>query len=254
MFWKRNKDKAAKPAPERNDISEWMVTFVTLLFVSTSLGWSFVVPTGSMESTILIGDHLFVDKLAYQPSGSFTQNLLPYQDVKRGDIIVFKYPLDTRIPYVKRVIGVPGDRIRIQDKQLILNGKAVQEPYKQHVQPDVIAPYRDNFPFDVPIGLNRPSAEIMIRDHVKNGELVVPAGHYFAMGDNRDNSDDSRFWGFVPRENVIGKPLICWWSFQADTTDITGFSLTHIFNVITKFIPNTRWDRQFRIFRGYELQ
>jgi signal peptidase I len=121
-----------KVKQERGAIAEWTVTILLLLFGTTTLVQAFVIPTGSMEDTLLVGDHLLVDKLAYAPSGPISKYLLPYSDVKRGDIIVFRYPVDIRQTFVKRVIGVPGDRIRIENKQLIRNGARVQEPYKYH--------------------------------------------------------------------------------------------------------------------------
>ena len=152
---------------------------------------------------MLIGDHLFVDRLAYSPSGSISKHLLPYQDVKRGDIIVFRYPVDIRQMYVKRVIGVPGDRIRIENKVVHLNGKPLTEPYKVLI-PRQSSTYLNNFPQTPDIPIKQRGLD-MLRATCANGELVVPEGHYFAMGDNRDNSEDSRFWGLVPRENIIGQ-------------------------------------------------
>lgn len=130
---------------QRGTIAEWTVTILLLLFATTSLVQAFVIPTGSMEDTLLIGDHLLVDKLTYSPKGPLSKFLLPYQDVQRGDIIVFRYPEDIRQTFVKRAIGVPGDRIRVVNKQLMLNGKPVQEPYKYH-KTDYFDSYRDNFP------------------------------------------------------------------------------------------------------------
>ncbi|HBY61953.1 MAG TPA: signal peptidase I, partial [Solibacterales bacterium] len=156
-----------------------------------------VVPTGSMESNILVGDHVIVDKVAYSPPGPLSKHLLPYQEVKRGDIIVFRYPLDLRANYVKRVIGLPGDRIRLVNRKLWLNGKPVEEPYVQHKIP-YPDDYRDNFPSGDPSVKLPPRAVSMLEEHVRGGELIVPPGMYFALGDNRDESLDSRYWGFVP--------------------------------------------------------
>ena len=134
-----------KPKQERGAIAEWTVTILLLLFGTTTLVQAFVIPTGSMEDTLLVGDHLLVDKLAYAPPGPVSKYLLPYTDVKRGDIIVFRYPVDIRQTFVKRVIGVPGDRIRIENKQLIRNGARVNEPFKYH-KTEYNDSYRDNFP------------------------------------------------------------------------------------------------------------
>jgi signal peptidase I len=239
----------------RGFIAEWSVTILMLLFGTTTLVQAFVVPTGSMESTVLIGDHVFVDKLAYSPPGSISKYLLPYSDVKRGDIVVFRYPIDIRENYVKRVIGVPGDRIRIENKQVILNGKPLDEPYKVHVR-EFSVPYLDNFPDRPDFPVYEPARK-MLSENVENGELVVPPGNYFCMGDNRDNSADSRFWGFVPRENIVGKPVIIWWSYDAPTSRLADpniISLDHIIDLAQNFFTKTRWDRTFRLVRGHPIQ
>src|ERR1700682_4581831 len=138
---------ASKQEPPRGTIAEWAITILLLLFGTTTLVQAFVIPTGSMEDTLLVGDHLLVDKLAYAPGGSVTKNLLPYSDVHRGDIIVFRYPIDIKQTFVKRVMGVPGDHIRLQNKQVYLNGHLLTEPYVVH-KLDYIDSYRDNFPSD----------------------------------------------------------------------------------------------------------
>jgi signal peptidase I len=238
----------------RGFVAEWTVTIILLLFATTSLVQAFVIPSASMEDTLLVGDHVLVDKLAYAPSDSVSKNLLPYREVRRGDIIVFRYPLNIAEDYVKRAIGIPGDHIKFENKQLILNGKRVKEPYVKYVAsyPDS---YRDNFPADPTVPL-RPSARDMLDNHVVNGELVVPPGFVFAMGDNRDDSDDGRYWGFVPRENIIGTPLIIYWSYEASTQALTNgnIGLDHIFDVITHFFTKTRWSRTFKLTRGYPLK
>jgi signal peptidase I len=237
----------------RGTIAEWTVTILLLLFATTSLVQAFVIPTGSMEDTLLIGDHLLVDKLSYSPKGSVSQYLLPYTDVKRGDIIVFRYPEDIKQTYVKRVIGAPGDRIRIENKQLFLNGRAAQEPYKDH-KTDYIDSYRDNFPSEPNMRVY-PGAELMLNKHVQNNEVVVPDNCYFAMGDNRDSSLDSRYWGFVPRENIIGKPLIIYWSYESSTDRLAGSPLNpdHLKDLAMNFFSKTRWNRTFQLVRGYPL-
>ena len=177
----------APPAPPtRGFIAEWTVTILVLLFGTTTLLQAFVIPTGSMEDTLLIGDHLLVDKLAYAPAGAVSKYFMPYEDVKRGDIIVFRYPVDIQQTFVKRCIGVPGDHIRLVNKQLILNGHPVNEPYVYH-KSGYIDSYRDNFPDSPGFGATE-AAQDMLQNHVVNGEVVVPPGYYFAMGDNRDSS------------------------------------------------------------------
>jgi signal peptidase I len=238
----------------RGFCAEWTVTIILLLFATTTLVQAFVIPSASMESTLLIGDHVLVDKLVYAPQDGLAANALPNREVRRGDIIVFRYPLDIREDYVKRAIGIPGDHIRFVDKQLILNGKPVKEPYVQHSAsyPDE---YRDNFPA-LPAAPLRPRAMEMLRNHVENGELVVPKDYVFAMGDNRDDSDDSRYWGLVPRENIVGTPVVIYWSYDASTQDLTNgnIGLDHIVDVVTHFFTKTRWKRTFNLTRGYPLQ
>ena len=236
----------------RDFVVEWSINIIILLFGTTTLVQAFIVPTPSMDTTVRVGDHLLVDKLAYAPPGSLSRYLLPYTDVKRGDIIVFRYPMDIRQNYVKRVIGVPGDHIRVVNKQVYLNGKALVEPYIQHVFPD-LEPYRDNFPSQ-PAGPVYDRAVEMLRTNVVGGDLVVPEGNYFAMGDNRDNSLDSRYFGFVPRENIVGKPLVIFWSYDAVTEDLVDFTANHFVDLTKNFFKKTRWERTFKLVRGYPVQ
>jgi signal peptidase I len=239
----------------RGFVGEWTVTIILLLFATTTLVQAFVIPSASMENTLLIGDHVLVDKLVFSPPGSLSSKILPYRDVRRGDIIVFRFPLNIKEDYVKRAIGVPGDHIRLMNKQLMLNGHLVTEPYAIHRTP-YLNPYRDNFPANAAEENLPPSALDMLRNHVENGEIVVPSGFVFAMGDNRDDSLDSRYWGFVPRENIVGTPLIIYWSFEAPTADLTNpnIGVDHIVDVVTHFFTKTRWLRTFRLTRGYPLQ
>jgi signal peptidase I len=207
-----------------------------------------------MEDTLLIGDHLLVDKLSYAPSGLLSRHILPYGDVGRGDIIVFRYPVDIQQTFVKRAIGIPGDHIRLVNKQLILNGKPVFEPYVYH-KTEYIDSYRDNFPSDPNVHVVD-SALDMLQNHKQNGEVVVPPGFIFAMGDNRDSSLDSRYWGFVPRDNIMGKPLIIYWSYDAPTEALANptIGLDHIIDLVQHFPTKTRWRRTFRLIHGYPLK
>jgi signal peptidase I len=215
----------------RGFLGEWTVTALLFLFATTLVAQPFVIPTGSMESTLLVGDHLFVDKLAYAPPGELSRHVLPYREIQRGDVIVFRSPEKPSITLVKRVVGVPGDRIEVVAKRLILNGRAVEEPYVQHIDPLTLAG-RDNLP-----------------------EVAVPPGHYFAMGDNRDNSHDSRFFGFVPRENVFGKPWLIYWSYESTTERLAGSPVNpdHLGDLALNFFQKTRWSRTFQLVRGYPL-
>lgn len=242
----------AVPAEEdRSTIAEWTITILLLLFGTTTLLQAFVIPTGSMEDTLLIGDHLLVDKLAYAPPGPLSKFLLPYTPVKRGDIIVFRYPVDIRQTFVKRVVGLPGDRLRIVAKQVYLNGKPLEEPYKFHKSP-YIEDYKDNFPAEPSPHADNRALE-MLEKHVESDEVVVPPDCYFAMGDNRDFSLDSRFWGFVPRANIIGKPLLIYWSYDAPTDRLvnSGIDLAHLKDLAKNFFTKTRWERTFRLVRGH---
>src|SRR5207247_2814549 len=179
---------------------------------------AFKIPTPSMEDNLLVGDHLLVNKFVFGARGSILDSVLPFKDIKRGDVIVFKYPKDLSKHYVKRVIGLPGDHVKIVNKQVFVNGQALVEPYKVHKAPlGVYAEaIRDFFPpkphAQRPYGIDE--GPDWYDGYIHVDEIVVPAGHYFAMGDNRDNSSDSRFWGFVPRENIVGKALVIYWSYE----------------------------------------
>jgi signal peptidase I len=238
----------------RGFIAEWAVTIILLLFATTTLVQAFVIPSASMENTLLIGDHVLVDKLVYAPAGAISKHILPYRPVRRGDVIVFRYPRDISQDYVKRAIGLPGDHIRLVNKQLMLNGHLVNEPYAIH-RTTYIDSYRDNFPSTPDVSLP-PSALDMLQNHVVNGEVVVPPNCIFAMGDNRDDSLDSRYWGFVPMENIVGTPVVIYWSFEAPTQDLTNpnIGFDHIVDVITHFFTKTRWSRTFKLIHGYPLK
>ena len=252
-LWSRYKEISREV--HRGFIAEWTVTIVLLLFATTTLVQAFVIPSASMQDTLLIGDHVLVDKLVYAPSSGSAPHLLPYREVRRGDIIVFRYPLDISQDYVKRAIGLPGDRIHLEAKKLWLNGHPVDEPYVVHSTP-YINEYRDNFPLGHPDAGVMPRAIDMVRDYAVNGDLVVPKDFIFAMGDNRDDSADSRYWGLVPRDNIVGTPLIIYWSFEAPTADLVdpNIGIGHILDVIIHFPTKTRWGRTFKLIHGYPLR
>ncbi len=242
---------------ERNSIAEWAVTIVFLLFGTTTLCQAFVIPTSSMEDTLLVGDHLLVDKLAYAPRGELTRHLLPYEQPAHGDIIVFRYPPDLSQTLVKRLIGMPGDHIRIANGVVYRNGIRLNEPYAYHKY--AYDPSFDNFPWPccrpVKEELARQAQRDMLVRNRAGGEIVVPANEYFAMGDNRDNSSDSRYWGFVPRGNIIGKPVLIYWSYRASTEELLGNSadslVNHFVDLGEHFFTRTRWERTFRLVRGF---
>ena len=252
---KAAKKRTPKPQPVSGGlnlaIAGWAVNAIVLLFGTTTLVQAFVIPTGSMEDTLLVGDHLLVDKLSYAPAGPLSAHLLPYQQPRHGDFIVFRSPADLKMTLVKRVIGVPGDRIHLVNKQLYRNGVKISEPYT-FFKTDFIDPYRDNFP-SMPAMQVLPGGMDMLEHNVVKGEVVVPPDCFFAMGDNRDNSLDSRYWGFVPRANIIGKPLIIYWSYEASTEALLGptLGIDHMVDVLEHFFTKTRWRRTFKLVRGY---
>jgi signal peptidase I len=255
----RAADKKVPRAPaaahsHRGFIAEWTVTIILLLFGTTNLVQAFVIPTGSMQDTLLVGDHLLVDKLAYAPPGPISKYLLPYEEIKRGDIIVFRSPADLNMTLVKRCMGVPGDRIKLVDKQLYLNGRKLNEPYVCH-STAFIDSYRDNFPDEPDTQVSVHGREMLEHD-VSNGELTVPPDSYFAMGDNRDNSLDSRYWGFVPRDNIVGKPVIVYWSYDAPTEALLNptIGMDHLVDMLEHFFTKTRWGRMFMLVHGTTIQ
>ena len=233
-------------------IAEAAVTLVLLVFITTTLAQTFVIPSQSMEDTLMVGDHILVDKLTYAPSGPISRYLLPYAQVQRGDIVIFRYPEDIQQTFVKRVIGIPGDHIRMENKQVYLNGQPVRESYK-FIRSGYDA-YRDTFP--IPGYSANAGGAQMLEKHVVKEEVVVPDNCYFVMGDNRDSSLDSRFWGFVPRENIIGKPLLIYWSYQTTGDRLTGplMSLDHLKDLGRNFFWKTRWNRTFQIIRPAKVE
>ena len=185
------------------------------LFIITFCMQAFEIPTSSMVNTLLIGDHVFVDRVRLAPKSSFVDKIIPYRDPKRGDVIVFVSPSEPGLFVVKRVIGVPGDRIHLRGGKVYLNGKLQDEPYAIHSLGDY-RPYRDEFPAVPPTREDQlaPDWQITMPDHIQGDDVVVPPNAYFGMGDNRDVSYDSRYWGFIPRENVVGRPMFIYWSFR----------------------------------------
>ena len=241
----RERRAVPKASGIRKLVQEWAVTILLFLFVTTSMVQAYVVPTGSMENNILVGDHMLVDKVGFENGGSnWASYVLPHREVKRGDIIAFRYPEDVRQTYVKRVIGVPGDHIRLLDKQVIRNGQKLDEPYVRHSSPG-IDDYRDNFP-TAPDFYTLGGGREMFAGHVQDGEVIVPPDTLFVLGDNRDNSLDSRYWGFVPSNYVTGKPLVIYWSFDAPTSDYVEWNFRHVEDVALHFFSKTRWDRMLK--------
>jgi signal peptidase I len=229
------------------------------LFILTFLGQNYVIPSGSMENTLLIGDHLLVDRITLAPPTKWMP-LIHSREPQRGDIVVFIKPVPDPdangnpqyLTLVKRLIAVPGDRIDLRDGVVILNGVAQSQPHAQPTTPENYSTFLDEFPAEAPPAIGQvPDSWAMIelpKDTV-NGDLVVPPGKYFMMGDNRHNSLDSRYWGFVPRENIVGRPLFNYWSFvtpddQGDKLGI-GNAVAWMGHVALHFFSDTRWSRTF---------
>ena len=189
------------------------------LFLLTFVLQPFLIPSESMERTLLVGDFLLFNKQIYAPAGSFSRWLLPYRAVQRGDIVVFHHP---HPPYlVKRVVGLPGDRLRIADGQVLVNGVALDEPYAAF-EPAPPNPFRDNFPpGSTPTRRSIPTGGGRCRASPTTASWLCPPGEYFVLGDNRNHSKDSRFWGFVPRQAIVARPLVIYFSLaRPSTTDV----------------------------------
>ena len=248
MSWSKNFSTGDWPTT----IQSVAGTVVIAVFVVTFLLQAFTIPSESMEQTLLIGDYLLVDKFCY--GGTGWNRLLPYRNVKRGDVIVFHYPVNPAQDFVKRVVALPGDRLRLINKRVFVNGTLVREPYVQFINPQRNF-YRDDFPQtgSPDYGVNArwwKEMPKLVEDH----QLIIPDGHYFVLGDNRDDSQDSRYWGFVPRENIIGRPLLIYWSSVTLTNDLSGSPtmgdrLYHLAYAFTHVLQITRWERTFRLVR-----
>ena len=236
---------------------QWFLEIIVIsVFIVTFIAQAFQIPSESMENTLLIGDYLLVDKLHFGKA-DLAGHIMPYDKVKRGDIIVFHYPLDPSVHFVKRVIGIPGDHIRLVDKQVYINGVPMVEPYVRYFRPHDSSPdvlFRDNFPRLVHTvdGLSGDWL-LEMKKLVDAGQLIVPEGSYFAMGDNRDDSLDSRYWGFVPQENIVGRPLLIYWSVRSPVGQVTASTasdkLYQFIYAVSHIIQTTRWDRTLRVVR-----
>jgi len=194
-------EKGFRKSTAREYFESICVAVILALFVRTFVVQAFKIPTGSMENNLLIGDHLLVNKFVFAPTlSSVERAVLPVTAIRRGDILVFKFPEDPERDFIKRVIGLPGETIELRDKKVYINGKGIDEPYVHFL-----------FPFDPGSGEDSGLAAVDVRRNY--GPVTVPEGHYFMMGDNRDNSEDSRYWGFMPREYVKGRALFVYFSF-----------------------------------------
>ena len=256
-------DTPAEKEVERETLLEGVASIATVLvmglFFMTFITQNFVIPSGSMEKTLLIGDHVAVDRITLAPSTRWAP-FVHYREVQHGDIIVFLKP-NPETPdmvLVKRAIGVPGDRIHLRHGVVYLNGVAQDEPQTPTIDgpdpEDAYVPARDDFPA---LGAPGGSTEVWseeLKSHIVNGEIVVPPGKILAMGDNRTHSLDGRFWGFVPRENIMGRPLFNYWSFASTADEMEppqtiGGRLASYGTTALHFFDKTRWSRTFHLIR-----
>jgi signal peptidase I len=211
-----------------------VIAVILALFIRTFVVQAFKIPTGSMEENLLIGDHLLVNKFVFGPTETgIERTLLPIGVIKRRDIVVFKYPEEPDRDFIKRVIGLPGDTVELKEKKVYINGMPLDEPYVHFLQPP---------------GSGSELSEVTSFDvRERYGPVTVPPNQYFVMGDNRDNSQDSRYWGFLPRELVKGKALVIYWSYEAGREDYqengAGATLRGLASVFVHFFTRTRWDR-----------
>jgi len=242
---------------ERTSLREYaeslLVTIILALFGTTFVVQAFKIPSPSMEPTLLVGDHLLVNKFIFGGTGAAYEKLLPYRAVRRGDVLVFKFPYGDHAHYVKRVIGIPGDRIKIVDQQVYVNRQLLLEPYKVHDPGELYDSFGTNFPPTNRHFLRRTVQKEWaekILNHVEDDELVVPPNRFFVMGDNRDHSWDSRYWGFVDRDAVMGRPMVVYWSVEATTADYSDRSFMGRFigllDTLIHLPVKTRWGRMFR--------
>ncbi len=216
------------------------IAVILALFIRTFVVQAFKIPTGSMENNLLIGDHLLVNKFVLGPTASAVERtLLPMGTIRRGDVLVFKFPEDPERDFVKRVIGLPGETLELKAKRVFINGAPLDEPYVHFLEPP---------------GAGLSDHEVTSLDlRERYGPVTVPPDHYFMMGDNRDNSQDSRYWGFLPRDYVKGKALVIYWSYDGEREDYVGegplATVKRLGSVFAHFFTRTRWDRMFRQIR-----
>jgi signal peptidase I len=228
------KTESFKKSTIREYFESIVIAVILALFVRTFVFQAFKIPTGSMENNLLIGDHLLVNKFMFAPAGSaFERALLPIGTIRRGDVLVFKYPVEPDRDFIKRVIGLPGETLELKEKKIFINGTPLDEPYVHFLE----GPRR-----------NAELAEVTSSDVRENyGPVTVPPNQYFMMGDNRDNSADSRYWGFMPRDYVKGKALLIYWSYESEREDYedesAGATIKGLASVFMHFFTKTRWER-----------
>ncbi len=233
-------DETEKKSTAREYYEALLIAVIFVNFARIFAFQAFKIPTGSMEDNLKVGDHIIVNKFIYGPLSPPWQKLLPAREIRRGDIIVFRYPMEPSTDFVKRVIGLPGDVIDVRDKTVYVNGKALDEPYVIHEDPML---YPARRPAEPP--LPEP-----FRSRDQFGPYTVAPDAYFALGDNRDRSSDSRYWGTVPRSMIKGRAFMVYWSFKgtppaADAPPIER--VKELWRVVWRFFPDTRWSRMFFI-------
>jgi signal peptidase I len=254
---KKENTQAEKPRETTVEfLASLAAVLVTGLFIITFIVQAFEIPSSSMENTLLIGDHVFVNREQFAPPTRWLAPILPYRQIHHGDIVVFLSPAEPGLYVVKRIIGIPGDRLHLRDGVVYRNGEKLNEPYVIHQTGELsYNPYRDNFPSVAPSEMSNvtPDWELALPQHIEGDDLVVPANSYFGMGDNRDVSLDSRYWGFIPRENVIGRPMFIYWSFETPAGQYlereVGQRIAFLVHVVVHFFDETRWRRTFMVVR-----
>jgi signal peptidase I len=251
--------ETAREVRQRETTVEFFASFagvlVTGLFIITFILQAFEIPSSSMEDTLLIGDHVFVNREQFAAPARWIGPLMPYRNIRQGDVVVFLSPSEHGLFVVKRIIGIPGDRIHLRDGVVYRNGKRLDEPYvryKDDPNSEYTRSYRENFPAVAPGNSNlTPDWESSLPKYVDGEDLVVPPGNYFAMGDNRNVSYDSRFWGFIPQENVIGRPMFMYWSFITPRDQYEkhsmGDRLGFLAHIVIHFFDETRWSRTLKV-------
>lgn len=253
MTKRTSKTNVSPEQPSRETPTEFLGSsagiLVICLFIITFVAQTFAIPSGSMEKTLLVGDHLIVNRIGFAPRSSWITPLLPYRDIQRGDVVVFFSPQTPGLHIVKRIIGIPGDRIHLRNGVVYRNGARLSEPYILNDRDFPSDAYRDNFPAIPPSDLD-PLWEVWrakLRTYIQGDDIVVPPDSYFGMGDHRGISLDSRYWGFIPRQNIVGRPLLIYWSFDTTEAEYMATSLEDRVLFLTRevihFFDETRWDR-----------
>jgi len=229
--------RSFKKSTIREYFESIVIAVILALFVRTWVVQAFKIPTGSMENNLLIGDHLLVNKFVFGPEPSAVgRAVLPVRPIRRSDIVVFKYPDEPERDFIKRVIGLPGETIELRDKKVFVDGQPLDEPYVHFLE----ASHR--------------AAEVTSSDvRERYGPVTIPEGQYFVMGDNRDNSQDSRYWGFLPRHYIKGKALVIYWSYDAGREEPSeagiGATVKQLVSVVAHFFTRTRWERMLHQIR-----